>query len=171
MRIPRHHRLSRWALAPLLAAATSAATPALAGSAGAIPGRPVGPYQIFTGLTRGPLGTDKLVVDCAGPSRFGHPVAGQTVEAITGDDIIPGYTGSKANRIVVSFPAPSAVPTAAIVLRYYSDPQPIPISLTLPCDGSGTVTFAPKPSSKTARPSLVSVTFEPGSGVGPGAAR
>jgi hypothetical protein len=101
---------------------------------------------------------------CFGPIRpgqTGHPFAGQTVEVLpapvsTTSDI--GFTGSAADDIDVHFPTPT-VANAPVVLHDYAVTAPIPVSLTLPCFGSGPVTFVPNPTSPTARTATVTVSF------------
>ncbi|MBV9032631.1 MAG: hypothetical protein JO364_20490 [Pseudonocardiales bacterium] len=101
---------------------------------------------------------------CFGPIRpgqTGHPLAGQTVEvlpvaAATTRDI--GFTGSAAHAVDVSF-SPTSVLAPLVVLRDYAVSAPIPVSLSLPCYGTGQVTFIPVPTSPTARPATVTVSF------------
>ena len=45
------------------------------------------------------------------------------------------------------------------MLKYWKVPGKIPTTLTLPCYGTGTVTFTPLPTSATARAFTMSVTF------------
>jgi hypothetical protein len=139
----------------------------VAGTAGANPvQRPIGPDQGFVGLVNDSTTHATVQVLCpGGPIRVGergHPVAGQTigvsdVEATTAVSV--GFTGSLGRSIVASFtPATSTAAPGSVTFTRYGD-EALPASLSLPCYGSATVLFVPRPTSPTARPSKVSVTF------------
>jgi hypothetical protein len=49
--------------------------------------------------------------------------------------------------------------SASVVLRGYGVDEGVPMSLSLPCSGGGSVTFTPEPGSPTAKPDLVRVTY------------
>lgn len=150
-------RLGIALLGPLIGGTVFLAAPA-AGAAQAV--QPIGPNQPFVGATHGPMGTDKILMICPGPANTGHPAGGQSVEVVERASTTGGFTGSKARKIVVSFPAASV--TAEIVLHDYGVRVPIPTTLTLPCSGTGIVPFTPEPFANNARADLVTVTFEPG---------
>jgi hypothetical protein len=108
------------------------------------------------------MGVDTILLVCAGPGSMGHPAAGQTVEVLPASTTSKssGFTGSKANRIVVEFPTTTTTPL--IALQAYDVPVPIPTSLSLPCGGTEPVGFIPVPTSKSARTDLVRVALDPG---------
>jgi hypothetical protein len=126
--------------------------------AGANPGSPIGSGQTFVGLVNGKQPTATVMVLCAGPSVTGHPLGHQTVAvsrapaAATG----AGFTGSRARSVVAGFGGPATNPS--VTLRSYGT-RPIPTSLVLPCAGEGKVVFSPRPTSKTARSTSVTVTY------------
>ena len=138
------------------------ATPALA-DGGVVDPAPIGPGNYFIGEVGNTAGPAIIHMACYGPvilGQTGHPVAGQTVKALPVAPpvtSIPGYTGTAANSIAVSFGVTSA--TTPIILHDWAVPATIPATLTLPCSGTGTVTFTPIPTSPTARAATVSVTF------------
>jgi hypothetical protein len=93
-------------------------------------------------------------VICPGPvgiGRTGHPLAGQTVEVgrtlPTGSN--SGYTGSSATSIAAFFGAPPPVTAGPgqVDFSRYGVAKAIPASLSLPCGGTGAVTFVPFPES------------------------
>jgi len=148
-------KIAPWFIA-LAAAAVTAVTAAPA-SAAIIDPAPIGPDQYFSGLVNGQVAHATIRMACFGPIRpgeTGHPFAGQTVEALpapvsTTSDI--GFTGSAAHAIDVHFPTPT-VANVPVTLRDYAVTAPIPVSFSLPCFGSGQVTFVPQPTRPTARP-------------------
>ncbi|WP_327045151.1 hypothetical protein OG320_25955 [Microbispora sp. NBC_01189] len=151
-------------LAPLAAAVLVAAT-ALPASAEVVDPAPIGPNQYFYGFVNGQTGHATIKMACFGPVRpgqTGHPFAGQTVEvrpvAISSSAASMGYTGSGATAIVVNLGDPSAV-AKTLALRYYAVKAEIPVTTTLPCYGSGRVTFTPVPTSATAREATVVVDY------------
>jgi hypothetical protein len=79
------------------------------------------------------------------------PVVGPT-------PVVAGYTGSAAHQVNVGFGISSGAVTP-VVLTSWAVPAKIPTTLLLPCYGTGTVTFAPYPTSPTARSATVTVTF------------
>jgi hypothetical protein len=122
---------------------------------------PIGPNQPFIGLVNGVHTGAIIKVVCPVPITPGeltHPLPGQTVEVEPGSLVTPGgYTGSLAHSIAVSFTSP--VVTPPIVLTSYYVPTAIPTSILVPCSGPGVVTFNPEPTSPTAVPDHVDVTF------------
>jgi hypothetical protein len=101
---------------------------------------------------------------CFGPlyrGQHGHPLAGQTVKVLpapapTTSDL--GFAGSAAHAIDVRFPT-ATVAKVPVVLRDYAVTAPIPVSLILPCTGSGKVAFVSDPTSPTAHTATVTVFF------------
>jgi hypothetical protein len=146
----------------------------LAGVAQAAPAqaaKKVGPDQSFRALVNGHPGTAAPVpirVACLGPvtpGETGHPMPGQSVEVLLGASSAAqaGFTGPNGTSIGVFFgaPPPSAAPGAGLLtLRRYGVAKPIPLSLVLPCSGTGHVFFVPLPMSPpTSRSVAVSVTY------------
>ncbi|MCO5993185.1 hypothetical protein [Actinoallomurus rhizosphaericola] len=135
------------------------AAPSAAGADAIVP---IGPDQGFHGLVNG--AHDKAVIKmvCPGPAypdQTGHPVAGQTLAVAPGAVSTKGggYTGSLGTSVAVAL---SAVSTGEpIVFHAYNVPQDIPTSISLPCYGTGTIRFVPLPTSGTAVPDDVTVTF------------
>ena len=138
-----------------------------AGSAVGAPSAPIGPHQFFNGLVNGKHPTATITVVCPGPARLGqtgHPVAGQTVgvsqaPASTASGV--GFTGSLGRSVVVIFSGPATTPPVTTVPLTFTSygTQAIPTSLSLPCAGTAPVIFSPRPTSKTARNSVVEVTY------------
>jgi len=121
----------------------------------------VGPKQYFTGVINGKDGNTTtpitIVMACVGPIRpgqTGHPVAGQTlaVHQLFPPAATAGTLGQTGNdsQIGVFFNAPPPAgrirpATGTPVFTRYDTPRPLPTSLTLPCQGTGTVWFTPIP--------------------------
>ena len=161
MRCHINPRRLRIALTGALIGGTALVVAPAAGAAQAA--QPIGPNQPFAGMTHGPLGTNKILMICPGPVNRGHPAGGQTVKVVEQSAAVGGFTGSKGKRIVVSFAGPTIAPL--IVLHDYGVAAAIPTTLTLPCSGTGIVTFTPEPFAKNARADRVTVAFEPGPAV------
>jgi hypothetical protein len=156
-------KLAPWLIAAAAATITAVtATPASADPI--IDPAPIGPNQHFYGEVNDHAGHATIQMGCFGPiypGQTGHPLAGQTVKVLpapapTTSDI--GFTGSAAHAIAVRFPTPTAANTP-VILRAYAVTAPIPVTLTLPCFGSGTVAFVPDPTSPTAQSATVTVSF------------
>ena len=108
---------------------------------------------------------------CFGPVRpgqRGHPMAGQTVEVFRPEAIAGhfGNTGSRATSIVAFFgppppaPAPATPAASTVTFKTYGVVKKIPISLLLPCGGTGVVSFVPLPKSPpTSRDATVRVSY------------
>jgi hypothetical protein len=151
-------------LVPLAAAVLVAAT-ALPASAEVADPAPIGPHEYFYGFVNGQTSHTVIKMACYGPvfpGQTGHPLPGQTVEVrpagIASSLAGLGYTGSGGTSIAVNLGDPSTV-TRALVLRYYGVKADIPATATLPCYGSGKVTFTPVDDSWTARPATVVVDY------------
>ncbi len=149
------------ALAGLAGMALVLASPA----AQASPGQ-VAPGQAFTGRVNGSFSHATVQVICPGPAgggRRGHPVSGQQLEVLSplppvaaGIQVSVGQTGTRGRAIVARF---QEDPVAAATFRHYFVNQPIPTSLWLPCQGTGTVVFRPTPTGRGAQSSVVTVTY------------
>ena len=137
-----------------------------------LPVQPVEEDQFFRGLVNGKTGVGGPVpvrMACFGPllpGETGHAFAGQTLEAVRLLHPLPGFpdvgfSGSLADSIRVDFDTslPDLSPEESIVLSAYNVPTDIPTSLTLPCDGSGAVSFVPSPAGTFARAASVPVQF------------
>jgi hypothetical protein len=148
------------AASAVLVAATAA--PATAG--GVVDPAPIGPHNYFIGQVNNMTGPATIQMACFGPvvpGQTGHPLAGQTVKVLPvtpPTSSIVGYTGTAATSIVVTFTTPASTGTP-IVLHDWAVSAPIPTTLVLPCSGTGQATFTPVPTSPTARPATVTVTF------------
>ncbi|WNI14431.1 hypothetical protein [Actinacidiphila sp. ITFR-21] len=153
------------AVAALALAAVTAGTASAAADSGSptpVP-RPIGPHQAFSGLVNGVNVGAVVKVVCAGPvttASTGHPVADQTVAVQFVPDPAPtsGFTGDSADHALVEFGAATSV-SSILQLSAYGVPAKIPVGLNLPCSGTGTVAFVPAPTSASARPSLIKVTY------------
>ena len=148
------------------AMAAVAATPAIAHAQDPIPIRP---GQYFSGFINGhPPGQAIIWTACFGPTtpgETGHPLANQTIEVepanIAGSAVDLGYTGTVGNSIVATLgPSSTSVNVLAKFTAYFVV-QHIPTTITVPCAGSGVVSFTPVPGSPSAFSANLSVTFEP----------
>jgi hypothetical protein len=151
-----------------VATATVCAAPAAAFALG-----PIGPNQYFTGSlldvtsTGVPSSTTTLLVACSSAGTTGRPLPGQAVEVtlvVPPTSSVVGYTGSSADSIEASLVWSSAEPPVVVdepvgTLTAYSAPLAVPTDLTVPCSGSGVLSFAPQPTSKTAESATVNITF------------
>ncbi|WP_322780062.1 hypothetical protein [Frankia sp. Cas4] len=123
---------------------------------------PITPKQYFEGFVNSAPANATIQMGCFGPvspGETGHPLAGQTVavQRVVDPVVLPGYTGSAGTTIAVGFPGPAT--TSPLVFTSYGTPLAIPTSLVLPCSGSATVVFSPRPTSPTARNAIVTVTY------------
>jgi hypothetical protein len=147
----------------------------LAGGALAVPasaqiGLPIGPHQHFYGRVFGPVtGTALNVIDvlCAGPLATGRPAPGQSVDVellLPPGGATAGYTGNSANQIDADLIwSRGTVTTVTFVgtLTRYDVKVAIPTSITVPCAGSGVMSFTPSPDpDNSGSPSNVNVTFQ-----------
>lgn len=123
---------------------------------------PIGINEYFTGLVNAhPPGTASIDVSCAAGASTGHPVAGQPVEvepASSAGVTDTGYTGSAGTSIKATLSPGTTTAVIASFTSYYVKVN-IPTTIIVPCSGSGTVTFAPSPTSSTARSATLPVTF------------
>lgn len=137
------------------------------GPAGAhTPPTSVAPKQAFVAMVNGVSANATVAVVCpATPTanQTGRPASGQSVgiapPSSTAAAATKGFTGRKANSIVAKFSPPATVgSTIEETFTIYGN-LPIPTSVQLPCSGTATVVFTPLPSSRSARPTRVSITF------------
>lgn len=164
---PRHTRLAAATAGLLLAglgtATASAAVPPVSDPV------PVGPGIFFAGDVDGASSNAQILTGCFGPTtpgETGHPLAGQYVEAVAaaGGTAASGYTGTAASEILVTLTTANGGVTTATTLATIGDffvKVAIPTSITVPCDGPGTVSFIPLPTSPTAVTATVSVNLVP----------
>jgi hypothetical protein len=135
----------------------------------------VGPKQYFTGVINGKDGNTSIPITirmaCAGavrPGQTGHPMGGQTLAV---HQLFPpsptgslGYTGNDS-EIGVFFNAPpparsrARAATTSTTFTRYDRTQPLPTSLTLPCEGTRTVWFVPIAVVPPSRAATVPVRF------------
>jgi hypothetical protein len=147
------HSLAAMSLAVL--AVLSTAGPARGATA-------VHPRQAFVGRVNGSFRAASLAVSCASGAETGLSSAGQVVAVIPpppvaiGVKLSLGQTGTRAQKIEVRF---SGDPSRTITLRRFGVNALIPTTLTLPCNGRGSVTFRPVPTSASARSSTIPVTY------------
>jgi hypothetical protein len=161
-------------MARRLVAATAAvvATLMMVASAGAAVSAPlpIGPHQAFVGLVNGASGAGshaQIRVACPGPIRPGettHPLGHQPLEVVrpAAIDVNPGNTGAHGTHIIAFLGIPPTATGAGglATFRRYGVPKPIPTTITVPCSGSGFVTFVPFPRDPgTARAYVVPVDF------------
>jgi hypothetical protein len=109
-----------------------------------------------------PLGCPRPVI-----LPTGHPVAGQSVEV---QELLPpaamtvgdtGNFGTTINADLIFSRGTVTVVTPIATFTSYGVQMPIPTSITLPCFGSGVMSFAPSPDpDNTGKPSNLSVTFQ-----------
>jgi hypothetical protein len=167
--------LSKVRRSSLILAATGALAVATAGAAAASPVQdpvPIGPNEYFTGLVNGSSGISSPAVintDCFGPivqGETGHPLPGQTVEVELAQapiSSLAGYTGNASSiTAFLTWPAASvAAPELVATFTSYYVAEPIPVTLTVPCGGSGEMSFVPVPvvSPSTGHAATVNVTF------------
>jgi hypothetical protein len=157
-------RLRLLSVCTLATAVLAAVAPTAAYADGVVDPAPIGPNQAFIGEVNGVSANATIKMACFGPvfpGQTGHPLADQSVTALPVVSPVtarPGYTGSAATSIGVSF-GPTSSAVAPVVLRYWAVPAKIPTTLLLPCYGTGTVTFQPLPGSGTARAATVTVTY------------
>lgn len=134
-------------------------------------GTAIGPNQFFTGTVLSPTvssaGTDIVRVVCAGPATTGSPAPNQWTEVklapAAGTTV--GFTGSAANSIVANLiyslqNPPIVVAIKIATFKAYSTPVPIPTNIKVPCSGPGQIDFVPEPTSTSARPYDLAVTFQ-----------
>lgn len=151
---------SRFAIASALTLAVigtlAAASPARAAT--------VGPGQYFTGQVFGVTAQSVILVECGPVQASGHPAPGQTVEVtqlLPPVTVTAGYTGDLAVEIdaaLIFAASPASGPVPVATFTQYSLKLPIPASITVPCAGSGVMSFSPYPLD-SGRPSNVPVTF------------
>jgi len=156
--------------ASLIVASSVALT---SGAGAAIPPQgKIGPNQYFSASVNGQLGIGApatIQMACFGPLRpgqTGHPMAGQTVEVFRPEVIVTneGFTGPNAHSISAFFngPPPSPVTVAGnVTFTRYAVSKKIPVSLVLPCAGTGNVYFVPFPKAPIgpAMDAVVPVTY------------
>jgi hypothetical protein len=162
--------LTTLAVAVAVAAATALVVAAVPADS-AVAGRPADPVpighkQFFAGLVFGLAEQSQIEVACAGPATTGHPLAGQSVEAILLAPPGPksaGFTGTAAKSIKVVLSWTAKMKTVVVPIGTFSgyyELVPIPDKITVPCGGTGTMSYVPAPGSKSAKAALVSVTFQ-----------
>ncbi len=126
---------------------------------------PVGPNEAFSGLVNGQGSVAGIRTDCFGPvsaGQTGHPLSGQTVEAVLDNpsSALAGYTGATGRSLVITLGNPVSSTAGMIgTTGNFFVPMAIPTKLTVPCAGTGTVVFTPETASSTSRPASVTVDF------------
>jgi hypothetical protein len=125
---------------------------------------PIGPNDFFGARVNGSTGypdSATIFMACFGPIRpgqTGHPLPHQNVSVFEAGGNVGhfGFTGPRATSIGAFFgpPPPGATSAGYVPISHYDTRVAIPTSLTLPCAGSGTVTFVPLPMSPPTSRSL-----------------
>lgn len=150
----------------LLALGTGAATASAAAVGG---GDPIGPNQYFNGYVNNQTGSSTIKVVCSADGTTGHPADGQTVEALPGSASAAdnGYTGNTGDSLTVQV-TPGAKGGSSLIgtLTDYAAQLTIPNNLTVPCSGTGVVSFAPTPTGAGAVTATVKVAFAGSVGIG-----
>jgi hypothetical protein len=154
-------------IAAAVAVATLIAVPGAAGATRSA----IAPNQTFVGLVNGSTGLTTpapIYVACAGPINPGettHPLAGQTLEVEPASDPTDaGNTGPLGDRISafqgVPPSAAGATSSRLPTFRSYDAAKPLPTTITVPCTGTGDISFLPFPRDPGAsRAFVVSVEF------------
>jgi hypothetical protein len=117
---------------------------------------PIGPNQPFVGLVNGKAGIvtpAPILVACPGPIIPGettHPLAGQTlVVGLAPTTTNVGNTGPTGTTITAFQGIPPASPAATTsglaTFHRYGVAKPLPTGITVPCSGTGDITFMPLP--------------------------
>lgn len=162
-------KVRRSSLILVMTGALAIATAAVATASPVRDPVPIGPDEFFSGLVNGSDGISSPAVistNCIGPvvaGETGNPLPGQTVEVELAQPPVAsvyGYTGS-AHSITAYLTWPASVTTAELVATFtsYYVAEPIPVTLTVPCGGQGTMSFVPTPANSTGHPATVRVTF------------
>jgi hypothetical protein len=123
---------------------------------------PIRPHQHYVGLVNAKHVGAVIYVVCPGPAtgQSGPPAGNQTVavrKVLSGG----GYTGSFAREIWAQFGRDEF---HVVAFTAYNVAKPIPTSLRVPCQGTGTVTFTTcfgtLPCAANSKANTVPVTFE-----------
>jgi hypothetical protein len=152
---------ARWTALVAVTAVVSLSTGV--GAAGAQPrsGGSIHGHQFFVGTVNGLESNPAVRVLCPGPANSGRPLGGQTLQvglpAATATH--RGFTGSKAKAIVATLSTATGAASFLAKFTAYGVDAAFPTSLTVPCGGTGVVSFAPRPASSTSKADDVSVTF------------
>jgi hypothetical protein len=124
---------------------------------------PIGPDEYFSGfINNHPPGNAVIKVICPGPANTGHPAGNQKMEVKTAQPTSTfdtGFTGSAGRKITATLLPAAATPTVLARFTSFFVPKKIPVSITVPCSGTGTVVFAPSPPSSMAKSAKLPVTF------------
>lgn len=131
-------------------------------------GSPIGPNQAFVGSVNGRFRNATIEMACFGPispGQTGHPAKDQMLEIysppppiVFGKPIRVGNTGAAATWVTALVIAGGKV-LARVKLGGYFGPKAIPTRVVLPCAGSGSVRFVPRPRGDGAKIAALSVTF------------
>jgi hypothetical protein len=115
----------------------------------------IGPNQVFVGFVNGSSGVQApatIRVACPGPIMPGemtHPLANQPLEVNVPASIATnvGKTGRFATQIVAFLGIPPAARDAGglATFTHYGVRKDIPTTLSVPCSGSGFISFLPFP--------------------------
>jgi len=130
-----------------------------AASETALASAPVGPNQHFLGLVNGKHSGAVIYTVCPGPAGGSGPVSGGQKVSVQRVKTGGGDTGAGGHVIYAVI-----AQNAFVALKAYGSAQPMPTSIRVPCQGTGTVTFTtcplPQPCGAGARSDRVPVTYE-----------
>ena len=132
-------------------------------ASGARAGGTIRPDQTFFGLVNGDATAATVAVACpeaVRPGETGPPVSGQTIAVRSpSPSVTPGgATGARGTTIVAQFLTTSTAATSSITFDHYGS-KVLPSTLMLPCLGSGSIVFTPRPTSTTAHSESMTVTY------------
>jgi hypothetical protein len=121
------------------------------------------PDQTFFGVVNGDRTSASIKVACPQglqPGEMGPPVSGQTIgiRSPASSATPSGTTGSHPRTIVARFVSSGAAATSTVTFTRYGT-EALPTTLLLPCLGSGTLVFSPRPASSTAHNETMTVTY------------
>lgn len=108
---------------------------------------PIQPDQHFVGVVNGKRADVVVHTVCPGPASPGRtgPVAGGQTFAVARLAKGSGYTGPFGQVNVWFVPKQQQPAPVQVRLTKYGQPRPIPNTVRVPCDGTGTVEFSSCP--------------------------
>lgn len=124
---------------------------------------PVGPAQSFVGLVNGQRVNAGLTEACTLDGSSAGLLGGQTLEVLLVGKSTPrpGHTGKGSTEIEAVLTYTQGNVTSAVLLRkfsLYGVVKSVPL-ISVPCGGTGKITFSPNGSGAGNRPYSVAVTF------------
>lgn len=146
----------------LIVLAAAVGVPAAASAAPAA-ATAVGPNQYFIGSVNSHTDSAVIQVNCPGMSNTGHPLPNQTLGISL---LLPpataavGYTGSSSSITAwLDWPANTG-PMPLPVYKFDSyGTVPLGTGMTVPCSGTGVMSFMPWPLTQGSKVAQVKITF------------